>query len=306
MKKPLVSVHMSAYNHERFVEKAIMSIINQSYGYDNIELIVIDDNSPDSTGDIIERIQAKYHFRFIRNKQNQGVVRNLNTFLGLSNGDYLAGCASDDFWHEDFLIKTIEKLQSLPEEYGVCHTAAHIIDEKGKELYLNEKGKSFTERIFPKILIENGIVAPASVVRKVVYDTVGLYDTAVDFEDRDMWIRVSQKYKFAYIQEPLVYRRMTDNNLSRDYQKNYEVAMDIFNKYKGIYEQNNLIDAFNYHIFYSNAGVNTSVALHHLKECFRYSISKRKLYPFLKLLVPRFIFTSSRFLWVRKKMKKWN
>ena len=73
--KPLVSVIVPAYNHELYITQTIESIVNQSYGYENIELIVIDDCSKDNTGIILKEMQKKYLFTLIHNEENIGVVK---------------------------------------------------------------------------------------------------------------------------------------------------------------------------------------------------------------------------------------
>ena len=79
--KPIVTAIVPAYNHAKYVKQTIESIINQTYGYDNIELLVIDDFSTDTTSDILNELSLKYDFRFFKNISNRGVVENINTLL---------------------------------------------------------------------------------------------------------------------------------------------------------------------------------------------------------------------------------
>ena len=90
--KKLVSILISAYNHEKYIEETIYSIINQDYR--NIELLIIDDGSQDKTWDIIQSLKEKCIKRFTRiyfHKQiNAGFCVTLNYLLDRANGEYIS------------------------------------------------------------------------------------------------------------------------------------------------------------------------------------------------------------------------
>lgn len=306
VKKPKVTVRISAYNHQDYVEKSILSIINQSYGYENIELIVIDDCSTDNTGKILLKLSDKYNFMFIRNEQNKGVVKNINTMIKLSTGKYIAGCASDDYWHPYKLEKQVSLMETLGEDYGVCHTSAYIIDDYEHVKFIQDRGRFFQDSIFPRILIDNGIVAPSAMLRRSVFNDVGFYDENLLFEDREMWIRLSLNYKFVFIDEPLVFRRQHVNNLSRNTNSFYKVNMMIFNKYRKYYEDNDLVTIFHYNMFNYMSGTDYNKSVYHLKEinC-KMFFQWRTAYILVKLLTPKLFITNELGLRIRKILKKW-
>lgn len=93
---PLVSVIMAAYNHEKYISDAINSVLNQTY--ENIEIIVEDDCSTDSTAEKIKKIKDK-RLKKIYSKKNKGAVATMNHLVSLCNGDYIAILGSDDVWY---------------------------------------------------------------------------------------------------------------------------------------------------------------------------------------------------------------
>ena len=93
MEKPLVSVLLPSYNHARFVESAVRSVMEQQ-GV-SFELIVIDDGSTDDSPQILEALQKELGFRYIH-RENRGLVRTLNELLSLANGKYFCSFSSDD------------------------------------------------------------------------------------------------------------------------------------------------------------------------------------------------------------------
>ena len=92
--KPLVSVIVPCYNSEKYIERCIISILNQTYN--NIEIIIIDDGSTDSSLDIIKRLSNNYdNIKYIH-QSNSGVSAARNKGLSNANGDYITFVDSDD------------------------------------------------------------------------------------------------------------------------------------------------------------------------------------------------------------------
>ena len=95
---PLVSVIIPAYNHEKYVQETVKSIINQTYK--NIELIIIDDGSTDNTWQKIQEIKEECEKRFKRvffeTKKNEGTCKTLTKLISLTQGEFVYLIASDD------------------------------------------------------------------------------------------------------------------------------------------------------------------------------------------------------------------
>lgn len=101
MKSLLVSIIVPVYNGEKYIEKCILSIINQSY--DNIEIILVDDGSTDSSGEICEQYAKKDYRIKVLHKENGGVSSARNNGLDICTGDYIAFVDSDDWIDRDFI-----------------------------------------------------------------------------------------------------------------------------------------------------------------------------------------------------------
>jgi glycosyltransferase involved in cell wall biosynthesis len=304
--KPKITVIIPAYNHEKFVKQAIMSVVNQTYGFDNIQLLTVDDCSSDSTSKILEELSKKYGFRNVINSVNQGVVKNLNLMLNEAEGKYVALCASDDYWDEQKLENQVSLMESLGDEFGMCHTIASVIDEYDNFVFYQDRGIEFQECIFPKILIDNAIVAPSVLIRKEVFDKVGLFDENILFEDRDMWIRIAQSYKIAFVNEPLVFRRQHINNLGRNKTIFYEVMNRLFDKYYDDYRNNNLINHFHYYMLDCMSAYDLKKSFYHLNKIdFLYLFKKKTPLIFIKLFSPKYFFNGQNGMNIRKLIKKW-
>ena len=127
---PLVSVIMPAYNSEQFIEKAIRSALAQTYS--NLEMIVIDDCSKDSTVQIVQKLaQEDNRVRLIQNETNAGAANSRNKGMDCSRGAYVALLDSDDIWHPDKLQKQIKLAQESGA--GLIYCSYAMVDEQGKK-----------------------------------------------------------------------------------------------------------------------------------------------------------------------------
>lgn len=91
--QPLVTVIIASYNHGRYIEESILSVLTQTYK--NIELLVIDDGSSDDSVERINALQAQHDFDF-RVQQNQGLTNTLNGAIARSKGSLIVPFGSDD------------------------------------------------------------------------------------------------------------------------------------------------------------------------------------------------------------------
>lgn len=103
---PLVTIIIPTYNRASKVPDAIESVINQTYK--NTQIIVIDDGSIDETSELIKKYpQVAYYYQ-----KNGGQASARNKGLSYAKGEIIASLDSDDMWHEDFLEKCVQKLES--------------------------------------------------------------------------------------------------------------------------------------------------------------------------------------------------
>lgn len=124
-----VSIAMTTYNGEKYIEKQLRSIFSQTKQAD--EIIICDDCSKDSTVKIVYNIIAEYgaenRVRVVENKVNLGYIRNFHQAIGMTSGDFLFLADQDDEWHPD----KIERVLQVMEETGaeVICTGFDLIDE---------------------------------------------------------------------------------------------------------------------------------------------------------------------------------
>lgn len=118
--RPTVSVILPTYNRAHLLERAIQSVLDQTYP--DFEIIVVDDASIDNTVNIIKGI-INERIRYIRHEKNKGAAAARNTGIKLAKGKYIAFQDSDDEWLRDKLEKQIKIFETVSPEVGVVYTS---------------------------------------------------------------------------------------------------------------------------------------------------------------------------------------
>lgn len=142
MQEPLVSVLICSYNAEAFIESTVQSVLGQTYR--NIELLVLDNGSTDTTVKLLEQMQnADSRLIIIASKTNHGAYPGLNFLLEKAQGEYIAINDHDDIWHSEKLEKQIEYLKKYKGYVG-CGTAIINWYEEFQKGILRTQPKEFT------------------------------------------------------------------------------------------------------------------------------------------------------------------
>ncbi|MCP4438411.1 MAG: glycosyltransferase [Aureispira sp.] len=212
--KPLVSVIIPSYNHALFITKTIESIVNQTYGYDRIELIVYDDASTDNSLEILKHLAVKYNFKLYRNKKNEGITSVLNFTIQRIKGKYVCITGSDDVWMLDKLDKQVTYMQTH-KQVAVSSGNALRIDHQdtllpiSKQIFSPSRSYSF-EHIF---LRDFPFVSTNAIIRRQVLLETGGYDEDLKIEDYYMWLKIAAAgYEIHMLNKVLGYYRIHPNN----------------------------------------------------------------------------------------------
>jgi len=230
MQKPLVSIICLCYNHEQFVVESLNSVLNQSYK--NIELIIADDCSTDSSEKTIKNWLENYpDIQFISNETNLGNTKTFNKALKIAKGNYVIDLAADDILMPDCVEKQIDTfLNSNQKKLAIVYGNAEIISENNKHLrYYYEVNaekkvlkKPATGDIYSSILSQSSMICSvASMVKREVLDELKGYDENLAYEDLDLWIRTARNYNFEFIDSVLIQKRELEDSLGSQFYKKF-------------------------------------------------------------------------------------
>ncbi len=218
---PWVSVICTAYNHQDFVEEAILSVLNQDYP--NIELIVTDNASTDDTAGRIGALRDRFPaIQFIQNPHNVGLNRAFNQGLARAGGRYMIDLSADDVLLPDRIRKQVALFEELAGPYAVVFSNAAYIDVRGTRLRthytVDNQGRAQkvvpSGNVFRNVLESYFICTPTMMMRRDVLLELGGYDEALAYEDFDFWVRSSRQYHYAYLDEVLTLKRNVPGSLS--------------------------------------------------------------------------------------------
>ncbi|MBW4654624.1 MAG: glycosyltransferase family 2 protein [Kaiparowitsia implicata GSE-PSE-MK54-09C] len=218
---PLVSVIIPAYNAERFIERTLASVLQQTYRH--LEVIVIDDGSGDRTADRVRQIAAEDSRVCLLQQSNAGVAAARNLGIQQSAGVFIAPIDADDIWFPNQIQRQVALMQASPPEVGVVYSWSVDIDEEDG-LLGRVHAATINGDVFNTLVCHNFIGnASATLIRRDCLDAIGGYDASLNArqaqgcEDWDLYLRLSERYQFWAVPELLVGYRKVHNAMSCDY-----------------------------------------------------------------------------------------
>lgn len=201
--KPLISVVMPVFNADRFVRKAIESILNQTLK--NFEFIIVNDASTDMTPAII-RSYAKRdkRIRIINNIRNLKIAHSLNIGVSAAKADLIARMDADDVSHHPQRLEAQHLFLKKHPKVAIVGTNISIVDENQKEIWKREY--QTRSKDLKKIMFRYSPFAhPTVMFRKKVFEELGGYDpNMIPCEDIDFWFKIGVKYDFGNIPRTLL------------------------------------------------------------------------------------------------------
>lgn len=216
MNKPLVSVVMGCYNDEKYIREAIDSILNQTIN--DLELLIIDDCSSDSTIEIIESYSDN-RITFIKNTENKGLGFNLNLGVRIAKGKYIARMDADDISMPTRLERQVMYLEKHPQTICVGTSARKIGDISLRTKILSPIMKQYTSyhHIQVALLLGTPMLHPSVMFNRQLLLKTGLnynpsYRRAQDYE---LWSRmIACQYKMENLPDILFCYRYTKTQAS--------------------------------------------------------------------------------------------
>lgn len=199
---PIVSIIMPTYNRAGLIERAIDSVINQTFK--EWELIVVDDGSSDETFLIIDKYLKRYdNIRYMKHS-NRRTPLTTNAGILAACGELIAFLGSDDEYKPDFLKKRIELLNSNP-EIDMLHGGAEIIGHP----YVKDKNDLSKEIHLSECVIGGTFFGK----RKIFLELEGFKDLKYS-DDSDFFERAAEKYKIVKVEWPdYIYYRDTPDSI---------------------------------------------------------------------------------------------
>ncbi len=224
MKQDLVTIYITNFNYSEYIEKSIKSALNQSY--ENIEIIIVDDNSSDNSKKILSKYIKHPKIKILFNKRNQGLLKSSNIAIKASNGKYIMRLDADDYLDKKIVEILLDKIAKKP-KIAMAYSDYHEINSSGKKINSIKQISLDTK----KSIRDRPILAACCLFRKEALFSVNLYDENFSRQDGyDIWYKLIKNYDFEHIKKYLFYYRKHDKSLTKNKIPLYKTRSLILNK----------------------------------------------------------------------------
>jgi len=250
----LVSIVLPVHNGEQFLSISIESCIRQTY--QNWELLIIDDESTDSSAEIAKMYAARdRRIHYYKNEKNLKLPRTLNRGFSLAKGEYLTWTSDDNYYRETALEKMVQVLDQKKSSF--VFATCSIINEKDEVMSAIAAPADYRHAIW-----DYDFVGACFMYTREVYEAIGDYDPNLFLcEDYDYWLRIFARFDVTYLPEDLYAYRRHGKALSATHKegqyetmekvllKNFEKkkdakTIDRFYLYRGLHRSRSLKKTF--------------------------------------------------------------
>ncbi|MEW6415317.1 MAG: glycosyltransferase [Pseudomonadota bacterium] len=207
MSQPRVSIVLPTYKRAHLLAQAMRSVLGQTHA--NLELIVVDDNSPDDTAGVVASFDDA-RIRYVKNDPNLKLPRALNRGFAMARGDYLTWTSDDNLLAPTAIERMVDALAGGDCDFvyadywlfSATDADGHPIDPQH-------------DRLPDTLQLDKGNhIGACFLYTRKLYEAIGDYDPELFLvEDYDYFLRAARQFRFCHIAEPLYYFRRDDATL---------------------------------------------------------------------------------------------
>ena len=231
----LISIIIPYYKNREFIAETLSSIDKQSYK--NFEIIIVYDDEDQSDLKYLKGlVNNKTNIKILVNDKNHGAGISRNYAIENSKGEFIAFIDSDDYWHEDKLLKQINFM--IKNKIDFCHTSYYVVNDKNNILSLR-KSRNFDD--YKKLLSSCDVGLSTVMLRKNILND-NFFPSITTKEDFILWLNILKKgIKLISLNEPLTFWRKSNNSLSSN---NVQKIFDGYRVYRKYMKMNILASIY--------------------------------------------------------------
>jgi len=224
---PRVSTIMATYNYGQYLAGAIESALVQTYS--DHELVIVDDGSTDDTPQVIASYRDNPRVRYFRT-DHVGQPAAKNYGIGQAQGELIAFLDADDLWQPEKLARQLPLFDASP-DVGVVYSRFEMIDSQGA-LLAYDQPELYRGDVLAQMFRQNFVGFSTCVVRRAVFEDVGKFNERIPMAiDYELWLRVARKWRFDYVDAPLLLYRTGHANLSQRSEERLQIALEIMDRF---------------------------------------------------------------------------
>jgi glycosyltransferase involved in cell wall biosynthesis len=245
MTKAFISIVVPFYKGETYLEKTIDSILMQSY--QNFELLIINDGSPDASNDFFDKIAEKDKRISVLHKDNGGVACARRFGIENAKTEFIAFCDQDDLWLPEKLSKQLPLFDNP--DVGLVYCGAiedHATEGRKVELPFFENCRG---NIYPALINKNQIVSCTAVARRSLLIQAEAFDKDIELmgvDDWLAWLKLSLICEVNFVEEYLAIHVFHGDNYSSNEDKMYQAELVCLAKIRSFVKEFEAYDNVNY------------------------------------------------------------
>lgn len=260
-----VSVVMITYSHEKYIEEAINGVLMQECNFD-VEFIIANDCSPDSTEEIINTIIKKHPkanwIRYVKQEKNIGALPNFILTIQQAKGKYIALCEGDDYWTDPLKLQKQVDILEENKEVGLVHTKYKILNERLNTESVHQKSDEFADEnmnyLYNADMRTLTVVFRAKYLKDINNLLIQDFMKYALVGDRPIFLLIASKSKIKFLDECTGVYRISGNESASHFKD--------FGKYYSFYTS---VNQLNLNLV-SYLGINDKQYLLKLKDRFHF------------------------------------
>ena len=222
MQTPKVSIIILTYNQDAFIERAIKSVLDQTYK--NFEIIISNNGSTDNTVKIIESFLPNKKIIFQNYPTNESPNLRQNQAIEAATGEFISWLYGDDYYLRNKIEIQVNSFDNLDQSYGVVYGPGYSEDASTNKKTLSSSlsYSGFCLDIFLIKWLKEGNINPISpLVRRICYDSFRP-SNSIFTEGEVLYLHIAFSYQFFYVNKPLVVMTDHESNFGKQIQRNLE------------------------------------------------------------------------------------
>ncbi|MCI8700658.1 MAG: glycosyltransferase family 2 protein [Clostridia bacterium] len=240
-----VSVIVPAYNVEKYIEKCLNTLVNQTLK--EIEIIVVNDGSTDNTKEKIEEFTTKYPEKIIYlEKENGGLSDARNFGMPYAKGEYIGCIDSDDYIEENMYEEMYKKAKEENSDMVECDFIWEYPNSKRIDV-----GKIYNNK--KEAMLYARVVAWNKIIRKeIIEKQQAQYPKGLRYEDVEFFYKILPSLeKISFVKKPLIHYIQRENSIANTQNERVKEIFDIWDNVLEFYKKNNLYDEYEQELEYT-------------------------------------------------------
>ena len=209
-KYPLVSVIINCHNGEKYLDKAIKSVLDQDYKY--WEIIFFDNNSKDKSNLILKKYKDK-RIKYFKSKKTYSLYKAKNLAIAKSKGELISFLDVDDWWLQSKLSKQVKVFQK-DQTVDILYSNVYLYNDAKKTKTLFIKGNVNSGKLTQKLVNKFEMPILSTIIKRNIFNQIKFDNRYTIIGDLDFFVRLSLIKNITAIQEPLACYRIHDSNMT--------------------------------------------------------------------------------------------